>query len=315
MQEPRKPPRPGGAVAVKSSRATFAHTSLVLNEMYTAANPPVLDRTKVQDCIGVDRLVIRPQYRDMKEALHLAQGGTAGRVHKGMLSMQAQGRILVPNATQLASLEDREKALRFAFDPYECYRDSPSTDGVYALSWLEPTLDLTNYSTGWMAVTRYVRPVAQPETQYAITDQSYRQWSVGLVAPDPRLYDTALGSLSVAAAGPASLVNHGTIPGPLRVTITMSGAGLANFTIARPSSAFILDLTTLANNDVIQVTMETSGPFGIGKSVTKNGVSAFSRKTSGPTTWLDVPPGTTSFTHANTTGIASVLYEWGSARP
>jgi hypothetical protein len=61
--------------------------------------------------------------------------------------------------------------------------------------------------------------------------------------------------------------------------------------------------------------METCGPFGIGKSIKKNGVSAFGLKTSGPTTWLDAPVGTTSFTHANTTGIASVLYEWGHARP
>jgi hypothetical protein len=229
--------------------------------------------------------------------------------------MQAQGRILVPNVSQLASLEDREKALRLAFDPYECYRDSPTTTGVYALSWLEPTLDLTNYPTGWMGVTRYVRPVAQPETEWTINDQSNRRWSVGLVAPDPRLYDTVLGSTSVAAAGPASVVNHGTIPGPLRVTITMYGAGASNFTITRSGVAFVLNLGGAANLDVFTVVMETCGPFGIGRSVTKNGTAAFSLKTSGATTWLDAPVGTTSFTHANVAGITSVLYEWGHARP
>ena len=299
---------------MKNSRATYAHKSLVLNEQYSG-DPPVFDRTKAQDHIGIDRLVIRPQYRDTREALHLAQGGTAGRVHKGMLSMQAQGRILVPNVSQGASLEDREKALRLAFDPYECYRDSPTTDGVYALSWLEPTLDTTNYPTGWMDVTRYVRPVAQPETQWSINDQSYRSWSVGLVAPDPRLYDTAFGSTSVSAAGPASVVNHGTIPGPLRVTITMSGAGASNFTISRSGVAFILNLSTMVNLDVVVVIMETCGPFGIGRSVKKNGTSAFALKTSSYATWLDAPVGTTSFTHANTSGISAVLYEWGHARP
>jgi hypothetical protein len=300
---------------VKNSRATYAHKSLVLNEHYSATDPPVLDRTKVQDHIGIDRLVIRPQYRDTREALHLAQGGTAGRVHKGMLSMQAQGRILVPNVSQMASLEDREKALRLAFDPYECYRDSPSTDGVYALSWLEPTLDTTNYPTGWMNVTRYVRPVAQPETQWTINDQSYRSWSVGLVAPDPRLYDTGSNSHTVSGSGTASITNRGTIPAPLRVTITMAEAGATNFTISRSGVDFVLDLSGCVALDSIMVNMETCGPFGVGRSILKNGIAAFSLKTSGPTTWLDVTAGTTSFTQVNTTGVTSVLYEWAHARP
>lgn len=301
---------------MKSSRATFAHKSLVLNEFWTSANPPVFDPTKAQDAIAIDRLVIRPQYRSTAEALHLAQGGTAGRVHKGMLAMQAQGRILVPNASQNASLEDRERALRLAFDPYECYRDSPSADGVYALSWLEPTLDTTNYASGWMPVTRYVRPAAQPETTWTVTDQSYRQWAVNLLAPDPRLYDTTLGSTTVTTPfSSTNLVNKGSIAGPLRVTITMSGAGLSNFTITRSGVSFVLDLSGLALNDVVVVVMETCGPFGIGRSVTKNGVAAFSRKTSDPATWLDVPSGTTAFTHANTTNVTSILYEFGHTRP
>lgn len=450
---------------MKNSRATFGHTGLVLNGQYSAANPPVLDRTKVQDCIGVDRLVIRPQYRDLKEPLHLAQGGTAGRVHKGMLSMQAQGRILVPNATQAASMEDQEKALRLAFDPYECYRDSPTTDGVYPLSWLEPTLDTTNYASGWMPVTRYVRPVAQPETEWSITDQSYRSWAVGLVAPDPRLYDTTLGSAYYGGGG-TTVVNKGTASGPLRVTLNMSAAGNPAFSVAQygpnlllnpgfeygngsvadnwsgatlynntvhsgaysatttgpgpkyvvsnsfpvvagraynggvwargnsgpnstttqcdirmsffdatgakvgsdatlgtlvvgqnnawqnvagtatapatavsayfflvhintgyadiiyyddaqivESNAFVLNLSGRTTGDVVRVVMETCGPFGAGKSVTVNGVPAFALKLSGPTSWLDAPTGASVFLINDATGIASILYEWGHARP
>lgn len=300
---------------MKNSRASFAHKSLVLNEHYTAADPPVLDRTKVQDTIIVDQLLIRPAYRDLRDPLHLGQGGTVGRVHKGMLSLSLQGRILVPNATQVASLEDRERALRLAFDPYECYRDSPSTEGVYALSWLDPTTDTTTYPTGWIPVTRYVRPVGQPETLWSMTDGPQRRWTVALVAPDPRLYDTTNGSLAATVAGPNNLTNKGTIPGPLKVTITMSGAGATNFTIARGGVSFVLNLSSMANADVVVVTMETCGPFGIGRRITKNGSDAFSLKTSGPTTWLDVPAGTTEFTHANTTNIASIAYAWGHARP
>jgi len=299
---------------VKNSRATYAHKSLILNEHFVG-NPPVLDRTKVKDTIAVDRVVIRPRFRDTREALHLAQGGTGGRVHKGMLEMQAQGRVLVPDISQMASLEDRERALRLAFDPYECYRDSPATDGCYALSWLEPTLDTTNYPTGWMAVTRYVRPVAQPETQWSINDQSYRSWAVGLVAPDPRLYDTGSTSHTVSGAGVATIINKGSIAGPLRVTITMAEAGASNFTITRSGVSFVLNLSGCVALDSIMVNMETCGPFGAGRSILRNGIPAFSLKTSGPTSWLDVPAGTTSFTQVNTTGVTSVLYEWAHARP
>jgi len=300
---------------VKNSRATYAHKTLLLNEHYSG-DPPVFDATKAQNTTTIDRMIVRPQYRETAEALHLAQGGTLGRVHKGLLTMQAQGRILVPDATQLASMEDREKALRLAFDPYECYRDSPTTEGVYALSWYEPTLDLTNYPTGWMSVTRYVRPMRQPETEWTVNDQSNRRWSVILESPDPRLYDTTLGSATVTTPfSSTDLVNKGTIPSPLRVTITMAGAGASNFTITRGGVAFVLDLTTLVNNDVIVAVMETCGPFGTGRFVTKNGVAAFSRKTSTYATWLDVPAGTTAFTHANTTNVTSIVYAWGHARP
>jgi hypothetical protein len=300
---------------VKSSRATFAHTGLVLNEHWTPTNPPVFDPTQAKDTITVDRLLIRPQFRSTAEALHLAQGGTAGRVHKGMLAMQAQGRILVPDATQMASLEDREKALRLAFDPYECYRDSPATDGVYALSWLEPTLDTTNYPTGWMPVRRYVRPVGQPETQWTVTDKSNRQWSVNLVAPDPRLYDTTLGSLSTSG-GSFVLTNHGTIPGPLRVTIVMSGSGESSFGFTTDGvTGFVLDLSGCHAGDVVVAVMETCGPFGTGRSITKNGVSAFGLKTSASTGWPIALVGSNTCWTYNETNVAYVLFEWGHARP
>lgn len=300
---------------MKNSRATYAHKTLLLNEHYSG-DPPVFDPTKAQNTTTIDRLIVRPQYRETAEALHLAQGGTLGRVHKGLLTMQAQGRILVPDATQMASMEDREKALRLAFDPYECYRDSPTTAGVYALSWLEPTLDTTTYPTGWMNVSRYVRPLRQPETEWTVNDQSNRRWSVVLESPDPRLYDTTLASSTVTTPfSSTNLINQGTIPSPLRVTITMSGAGASNFTITRSGVSFVLDLTTLVNNDVIVAVMETCALFGTGRSVTKNGAPAFSRKTSTYATWLDVPAGTTAFTHANTTNVTSIVYAWGHARP
>jgi len=297
------------------SQVSFGHKSLVMNEQLDTASPPAPVPAKFNDTITVDRVILRPQFRDSREALHLAQGGTGGKVHKGLLSIQAQGRILIPNLTQAASLEDRERDLRLAFDPYECHRDSPTTDGVYALSWQEPTLDTVKYPSGWMAVTRYVRPVAQPETTASINDLN-RQWAVGLMAPDPQLYDTVNGSVTVdAPLADTDLVNKGSVAGPLKVTVTMAAPGAPNFTIKRSDVSFVLNLSGMVVLDVVVVIMETCGPFGIGRKITKNGKSAFLLKTSGPATWLDVPAGTTTFKHANTTGIKDVKYEWGHTRP
>jgi hypothetical protein len=297
------------------SRVTWGHKSLALNEHYSAANPPVTDLTKVNDEITIDRLLVRPDYRDTREALHLGQGGTAGRVHKGILTLSMMGRILVPDATQQASLSDRERAIRLAFDPYECYRDSPTTEGVYALDWYEPTTDTTTYTTGWIPVRRYGRPMAQPETVWSKEDRTQRQWACALACPDPRLYEQTVAQSTVTTPfASTNLVNKGTIAAPLRATITMSGAGASNFTITRSGVSFVLNLSGCIAADVVVATMETCGPFSFGKKVTKNAVDAFTLKTSAATTWLDVPAGTTAFTFANTTGITSVLLEHYHAR-
>ncbi len=295
------------------SKVTFGHNALVLGEHFNADG--TIDRTKVNDTIVLDERISDPSFRDTRDPYHLSTGGALGSVHKGLAFWRLRGRILVPDQTQQSRLSDRERQLRAAFDPDLCLRDSPSTDGAYTLDWDELTADTVTYPTGRLPQRIYARPAGQPQIIDRINDGTVRQFALGLVAPDPRIYEQALGSVSVAAAGPASVVNRGTVPAPLRITITMSAAGANNFTITRSGVAFVLDLTGLVNADEIQVVMETCGPFGIGRTVRKNGVAAFARKTSGPTTWLDAPAGTTSFTHANTTGIASVLYEWAHARP
>lgn len=292
------------------SRVTYGHKAFAFNEHYTAGSPPTVDTSKVNDEVTIDRLLVRPAYRDAREALHLGQGGTAGRVHKGILTVSMMGRILVPNASQQASLADRETALRLALDPYECYRDSASTEGVYALDWSDPTTDTTNYPTGWIDYRRYGRPMSQPESVWSKVDGTQRQWACALACPDPRLYEQAISQTTVTSPfSPTNLVNKGDIAAPLRATITMSGVGNSDFTITRTGISFVLNLSDCAVSDVVVATMETCGPFGRGRRITKNGAETFNWKTSGPTTWLDVPTGTTSFSFANTAEIASVVLE------
>lgn len=295
------------------SRMAFGHNSFVLNEHFNTDG--TLDRTKAQSTLVIDELEGGPAFRDLRDPYHLATGGALGRVHKGLVSFRMSGRVLVPDATQEASLADRKRAFLAAFDPALCYRDSPTTDGAYALDYSEKTLDTATYPTGRISLRYYLRPNDRPRWVEDIKDSGAIRIALGLVGADPRCYEQTEQTLALTAGSPTgNVVNRGTAPAPLKATITMTGAGNAAFTITRSGVSFILNLTTMVNTDVVVVIFETGAPFGVGKVITKNGVAAFSLKTSSPSTWLDAPVGTTSFTISNTGGVGSCVLGWYSAR-
>jgi hypothetical protein len=295
------------------ARASYGHNGFVFGEHYDAAG--VVDYTKVNDTVVIDEREIDTGFRDLRDPYHLTTGGALGRVHKNFTTIRMSGRILVPDASQQASLSDRERALLAAFDPALCYRDSPTTEGAYSFDFAERTLDTTTYPTGLISLRYYARPVARPRTDETLKDRTVRAFACGLIAPDPRCYEQTEQTLSLTPGAPSgNVVNRGTVPAPLKATITMSGAGHASFTITRSGVAFILNLSTMVNLDVVVVLFETSGPYGLGKRITKNGASAFGLKTSSPSTWLDAPVGTTSFAITNTTNVTSCVLAWHSAR-
>jgi hypothetical protein len=297
---------------LQDSRVTFAHNALVLNEHFNADG--TVDRTKLKDTIVIDRRISEPAFRDTRDPYHLAQGGGLGGVHKGLLYATLNGRILAPHATRRVEMAERERALKAAFDPYLCDKDSPTTDGAYALDFWEPTSDTATFATGRMNVQWYVRPVDQPKVTESIDDLTTRLFSLGLVGADPRLYRVTASSLVLTpGSATGNVVNVGNTRAPLRATIVMSGAGNSAFTITRGGVSFILNLSGTVNTDSIVVVFETCGPFGRGRRVTKNAVDAFSLKTSSPSTWLDAPVGTTSFQMTNHTNVTSCTLAWHSA--
>jgi hypothetical protein len=148
-----------------------------------------------------------------------------------------------------------------------------------------------------------------------LSDRSARKFAMSLIAADPRQFEQTEQTLSLTPAStPGDVVNRGTVPAPMKATITMSGAGHVLFTITRSGVAFILDLSGTVNGDVVVVIFETSGPYGRGKLITKNGVESFALKASSPSTWLDAPVGTTSFAISNHTNVTSCVLAWRSAR-
>jgi hypothetical protein len=258
---------------------------------------------------AMDEIIENPVYRDLRDPYHLTQGGQLGRVHKGMRVIQISGHVQEPDASQHASLADAVRTYRAAFDPSICYRDSPSSDGAYPFTYVEDTTDTLNWPSGRMALQYFLRPVQQPFLAERINDKGWRSWRVAMLAGDPRAFSQAEQSLSTLTSGNA--VNIGNTAAPLKITVTMNGAGSASFSITRASVTCVFDLSGFANNDVLIVLCEKSAPYGArGRYITKNGVEAASLKTSAPSTWLDVPVGTTSFTISNTTNVRTCVLNW-----
>ncbi len=292
--------------------ATFAHGSFAFNAHRNADG--TANAANAQNTVIIDRRRWVPSFREGRDAYHLATGGSLGRAHKGIAQLLLWGRIIVPTATQVASLADKESAMLAAFDPDLCYRDSPTTDGAYAFDFSEPTTDTTTYPAGYIPLRYYLRPMGPPSIDED-GDQARRLFALGLLAADPRRYEQSEQTLALNAGTPSgNVVNRGTVPAPLKVTLAMTGAGVSNFTITRAGVAFVLNLSGMVNGDTVVVVMETCAPYGEGRKITKNGAAAFSLKTSSPSTWLDAPVGTTSFSISDGTGIGSCTFAWRSAR-
>jgi hypothetical protein len=298
---------------------SFAHGPFSFNEHINADG--TIDRTKVQNTVLLDsREQPLAEFRDGREALHLATGGALGRAHKGLLYVPLRGRILVPNATQQAKLADRERAMRAAFDPSKCYIDSPTTDGAYALDFTEPTTDTANFANGRMPLRYYCRPVGHPRIGETLADGATRPFALNLVAADPRTFAQTERTQALALGGATTVIAaKGTVRAPLKVTIVMSGAGSTAFILREQSLFdFVLNLSGTVNLDSIVVIFETCGPYGRGKLITKNGVENFALKTSSPATWMHMAPGNTTWSvpdggAAGTTNVTSVTLAWYDA--
>lgn len=298
------------------SRVTFGHNSFVLGEHYNADG--TIDQSKVQNTIVLDERISDPAFRDTRDPYHLATGGALGSVHKGMAFYRLRGRILVPDASQQARLSDREREIRAAFDPALCLFDSPATDGAYTLDWDEITADTSVYLTGRLPQRVYVRPASQPQFTEQLRDGGARPFMLGLVAPDPRIYEQAEQTITLTPASATQTArNRGTVPTPWKATITMSGGGSATFSLERIGDGLnplVFNLSGMVNNDVVVIYGETSGPYGRGRRLTKNGVEAFSLKVSDPATWFTLPAGDNSITITNHTNVTSCVLAWRSAR-
>lgn len=285
--------------------AGYSHNSFAFNSHLNTDGTP--NEANVHATVTIDERALNTQYRDTRDPYHLTTGGQLGRIHKNFTSLLIGGRIQAPDASQLGSLNDREAEMLAAFDPALCLRDSPTTQGAYPFTFRRKTASSILDLQYWM------RPADRPRISESLNEGGWRRYALSLIAPDPRCYDQTETSINLTPGSPTqNVINNGNLPAPIKVTIITSAAGSSTFTLTRSGVAFVFDLS-LSGASTYIIVMETCAPYGTGRSITRNGGSVFSRKTSNASTWLDAPVGTTSFAITNTTNVTGCQVSWHPA--
>lgn len=209
------------------------------------------------------------------------------------------GRLLIVDgiirAPTIAKLFDKMNSLAGALDPVKLYEANPSTFGFVPLDFTTPSV------AGNLACRYYVRPNKVVEPFVLEHPRHTAAYTLELLLRDPRRYLQAQSTLAGGGIA-ANAGNYKTWP---TLTITMSGAGSATYTITNSTTGegLVLNLTGLVNADVVVVDMEA-------RSIKKNGVDT-------PALWadgdfFDLEPGNNTILYANTTNAASSL-AWRSA--
>lgn len=278
---------------------------LTLNGQRTSAG---LFDTTVTDFYRVSRFDFsRLQVRDQRSARELGTGGDLGDAADVFRYVSMSGMIVGSTGEKLADMVSK---LFQIFDVEEAQLASPSTRGLSALTFTCPT-EIAGY-TPYQVERFMVRPAGYPAVYERMSEGLSRPFAVELVAEDPRRYrDTATSRTLNSGNGfsqacPNWDANVGRQTFPL-ITITMSGAGNAAFSLTDGTKTLILDLTTMVNTDVVTVDMNT----GV---IKKNGVYRADLRTSAVDTFFGIPRGGVTISATNTGGVTSVGIAYNEAR-
>ncbi len=282
-----------------------AYRGLTLNGHRTATGG--FDKT-VTDFIRVSRFDFsRLQVRDQRIARELGTGGDLGDAAETFRYLSVAGMIVGSSGEKLHDLVSR---VFQTFDIEEAQLASPATRGLAAYTFTSPT-ELAGY-TPYQVEKFLCRPVGYPAIFERQSEGLSRPFAVELVAEDPRRYRNTATQKTLNAGNGFSIAcpnwdgNMGRQSFPL-VTITMSGAGAAAFTLSDGTTSLVLNLTTMVNLDVVTVDM-------ISGVIKKNGAYAAGLRTSAVDTFFGLARGGVTVTATNTGGVTSVVLDYNEAR-
>jgi hypothetical protein len=216
---------------------------------------------------------------------------------KGTLRAQSQ-----------AAYHDKVKALLNAFDPVQVAHDN---DPAYLqdpismfipLDFSVPTLDTANYASGLVPSRYYALPLRLPEPIMSQDNGWAAFFDLVMLIRDPRRYWQTLTTTSGNATIDNSLADVASWP---TLSITMSGAGSATFTVTNTTTShgtqsLVLDLSSLATGNTVTVDFERRK---ITKTVSGTTSSFASAYISGP--YFEIDAGSNEISYSNTTNTSS----------
>jgi hypothetical protein len=197
---------------------------------------------------------------------------------------------VVMRAPTIGEIYDRLNMISAALDPVLVRRSNPTVEGFIALNFTTPREGAD------LACKYLARPRAMPEPVLSkFLGDLQADFSVEFLLKDPRRYAQAQSSRS----GSGTATNNGNYPTWPTVTITMSGAGNAAYSIDKSGdteTALVLDLSGRSNGDVIVVDMEN-------RAISLNGTLTPSLYVSGG--FFDLGPGANTITVSNGTNATT----------
>lgn len=255
------------------SRLTVAYNGLSMN--VAADNND--DTYEINSVVTGDAYTVLHDDRPNDDGSELSSA-----VRKTMKIIRIDGTIRAPS---VAKFMDKRQALAVAFDAAKIAREN-SSDPYLPLTFSVPTTDTVTYATGLISSKYLVLPkrLTLPAISQYTGESGF--FSVELEAIDPRRYYATLQS-TTAIVGSGSQVYANTkanTDSPGTLTITMSGAGSATYTVYDDSlglTHLVLNLSTLTNGQYVTVDMKS-------KSISLSGTAAPQLYVSGD--FWNIPP-------------------------
>lgn len=275
------------------SRLSIVHRSLTIN-----------DNTEDPDNGYFPEIaVVRYALDQVQEAKAQRDGSEAYQPRKLSKMIRIDGWA---KSTTIPALWDKVDALNEAYDPVLAFDGDTATfdKGFLPLDFSQPTDDVANYATGLIPLRYYARSMQAPvDTSSKFLGRQAR-FSIVMQAIDPRRYLQTLSSVGLSSGANAVDNTLAQYPSWPTLTLSMTGAGSAGWTIGDGTSSLVLALNLASAGQSIVVDMEKH-------RITVNGVEDMSFFTSG--TWFKLDPTSETITITNLTNIGSATLQWRRA--
>lgn len=235
-----------------ATRIVMSYQGLSLNnpsDTLSGASGP--DTYEINTAVGGTSLDYISEVNPQRDGLEIYPMRKVSRV------LTMKGTIRAPS---LAVLHDKIKALALAFDPARIAHDQLlDADNMFtAFDFSVPTADTANYASGLVPSRYYALSLRIPDPVIDYSTGFAAFFDVVLLIKDPRRYWQTQSTLSGAGTINNALADYFSWP---TLTITMAGAGSATYSITNTTSlhgakTLVLNLSGLANGNVVTVNME-----------------------------------------------------------